>query len=839
MNLPVAAHPKWVTTRRRPPLTSVERARGATRLAALRAGVNVADPALPMRVLNRAVANIVGPHASPRPGQIALTEDITQVLSANPDADPHVAGGRLIGQAPTGIGKTLSQLAPAAVAALAGRRTVISTESLSLQAQLLDKDGPVVLDACQQVTGVRPTLAVLKGWGNFACAKATVDAAADLTGMRCTSIAEARTAVAPMLAKDRTVGAPGLGTSRVPERSGSGIATLVDWALEESERIELGGTGDINRYPGDLPTGGWARVSVSSADCLGLDCPFADRCLPLAHKAKVATADIVITNHSLLGIQATRHAPIVTGSRSMGTFHNLMVDECHALPGIVRGQGASELSERSVEHLRSSIARVLSGLDGDTELDDLLRTGKAVAAQVGLAIVRLIPPQVRSGFSTAVKLGPGDEPLAGTADLLRSWLGWASKLVAANLAAQPPESRQTLSLKRLASRLHGCEESVDNLAEHKVGVARWAEVDARVGSVLRSSPVDVAPILSGGLWKARCPPNNPAGASDRAADPAAAAAETDGGAGSSVIKAPSHGADADPPDSNGEPSRLTGMCELNVVCLSATVPAGFGAQVGIRAPITTYVSPFEAAYADRTALYVPKVGTADLDQVSKPAGRNRRRFDTTTHPAWAAREMAELVEANRGSALVLSATTKAGQEYTRQLKVAAHGRWEVLSQWDGRAPNRIVADWRGDVTSVLVGTRSMMTGVDAPGGTCTLVVVDRVPRAAGNVVDDARVEALVERLEMDRWSADRLVYYADARTLLAQAGGRLVRSVTDGGMLAVLDPRLLKSSEIAYPEQTRDFLMRALRHFGAKLSDLGAAKTWMASRQVGREAGAA
>ena len=268
-----------------------------------------------------------------------------------------------------------------------------------------------------------------------------------------------------------------------------------------------------------------------------------------------------------------------------------------------------------------------------------------------------------------------------------------------------------------------------------------------------------------------------------------------------------------------------------MVCLSATVPAGFGSQVGLSAQTRTYESPFEAAYADRTALFVPRLTDTDLDRVTKPAGRSRRRFDTGGHALWAAEQMAALIEANQGSALILSSTTKAGQEYARALRNPAAGRWQVLSQWDGRPPRRIVADWRADATSVMVGTRSLMTGVDAPGQTCTLVIVDRVPRAAGNAVDDARVEALAERLLLDRWSADRLVYYADARTLLAQAAGRLVRGLGDGGMVAVLDPRLLKSSYIAYPERTRDFLMRSLRHFGTKISDPEHAKRWLTDRR--------
>ena len=72
--------------------------------------------------------------------------------------------------------------------------------------------------------------------------------------------------------------------------------------------------------------------------------------------------------------------PVVTGSRTLGTFHHLMVDECHALPGTVRAQGASEISGKAVENLRTQIARTLSGLEGTAEFDDLLRTGQIAAA---------------------------------------------------------------------------------------------------------------------------------------------------------------------------------------------------------------------------------------------------------------------------------------------------------------------------------------------------------------------------------------------------------------------------------------------------------------------------
>ncbi|EQD67999.1 helicase c2, partial [mine drainage metagenome] len=149
-----------------------------------------------------------------------------------------------------------------------------------------------------------------------------------------------------------------------------------------------------------------------------------------------------------------------------------------------------------------------------------------------------------------------------------------------------------------------------------------------------------------------------------------------------------------------------------------------------------------------SALFVPKANADDLAQLCfKENGKFR--FSTSAHAAWAAPIINDLVAANQGSALVLSSTTAAGKLYAESLR-KAHPNLRVHSQWDGRSLARIVSEWRDDHSSVLVGTRSLMTGTDAPGLTNTLVIVDRVARSAGNPVDDARTAKIQERLEMDR-----------------------------------------------------------------------------------------
>ena len=92
------------------------------------------------------------------------------------------------------------------------------------------------------------------------------------------------------------------------------------------------------------------------------------------------------------------------------------------------------------------------------------------------------------------------------------------------------------------------------------------------------------------------------------------------------------------------------------------------------------------------------------------------------------------------------------------------------------------------------------------------------------------------RLELDRWGADRLVYVADAALLIEQASGRLIRSVSDSGMVAVLDPRLLRSSVIKYPEPTRQALMAALERFEHRIVDPRKAREWLKAHRARSEA---
>lgn len=744
-------------------------------------------------VLTECIRSVTGrDDLPPRAGQQRLMDAVTTAFLHTHDTE-RAEAGQLLGEAQTGTGKSFAYLVPAMViAALHGERTVISTEMISLQTQIIDKDAPVVAAAVEKVTGVRPTFALMKGFSNYACLNATIEAVTEMPGL-----------VAPPRSKDAVADLREQVTKRHRHAPDNRLA-LLEWSLGQCSGE---GTGDKNTYPGSLANPAlWDSVSVSSADCIGAEkCHFADICRPRAARRRAADADIVVTNHHLLAVQAAKDVPAMLGSKTLGNFEHLVIDEAHGLPSIVRSQGSVEVSSRVIGRAAKSLLRVFG--DDDTKAQKVIAEGEGIAARVDEELNEWVARIKRD--DDVVRLGPDDDPLEETASLILDWVKAATQMVA---SARDNTENQTLQLKarRVLNGFGALAGAVNELTDHRPGCARWVKVeqphskakDPGSYPAARFTPVEVAGMLDRNLWHAELVE----GEDNHELEPRSYEGE----------------------EQDGPKPRLP----LTVAAMSATLPRGFSRQIGLKVPTEKYESPFDDAYGS-SVLYVARArhGSDDVEALRKPSP-GRPKFDTSKHAEWAASHLRDLVEANGGSALVLAATATAGWKYAEALTLASRGRWQVLSQWDGPPLRAQVEAWRRDTGSVLVGTKSLMTGVDAPGVTNTLVVIDRPARARSNPVDDARVEALIENAGTDKWVADRMVYVADASAMLAQSAGRLIRSVNDSGMVAVLDPRLLKSGPFAYPEPTRKEYLAAVQKFDTKLADLGEATQWLRDRRA-------
>ncbi len=203
------------------------------------------------------------------------------------------------------------------------------------------------------------------------------------------------------------------------------------------------------------------------------------------------------------------------------------------------------------------------------------------------------------------------------------------------------------------------------------------------------------------------------------------------------------------------------------VLASATVPTNLPERLAVPAPTVAVVdSPFD--YEGRALLYCPS-------HIPNP---------TDDEQAWSAAAVEEirlLVLAGGGRTLALFTSWRRLREAARRIR--GEVPFPVLEQGDLPA-GALLESFAGDEQACLFATRSFWQGIDVPGPSLGLVVIDRIPFPRP---DEHLVRAWRDRAGPDGWGAVDLPLGA---LRLAQGAGRLIRSQQDQGVVAVLDPRL-------------------------------------------------
>ncbi|MHB1064938.1 MAG: ATP-dependent DNA helicase, partial [Georgenia sp.] len=160
-------------------------------------------------------------------------------------------------------------------------------------------------------------------------------------------------------------------------------------------------------------------------------------------------------------------------------------------------------------------------------------------------------------------------------------------------------------------------------------------------------------------------------------------------------------------------------------------------------------------------------------------------------------ELVRLVRAAGGATLGLFSSRRAAESAAERLR--AEVDTPVLCQGEDQLPT-LVRRFAADEATSLMGTLSLWQGVDVPGPTCRLVVIDRIPFPRP---DDPVKSARAEVVAAAGGNGFMSVSATHAALLLAQGAGRLVRTTTDRGVVAVLDPRLASA-------RYGSFLLRSL-----------------------------
>ena len=262
------------------------------------------------KALDAAVEAIGG---QPREGQIEMAEAVANALS-----NRH----HLLVQAGTGTGKSLAYLVPALVH---GKKVLVATATLALQRQLVERDLPKIKGALEKELGRELTFAVYKGVGNYLCLQKMNSAEQDPDSEVLLEIGS--------LEKD--------------------AKRLRAWAQTP------GISGDRDDAP-DVDRRVWYANSVSGRECIGKDdCAFGSQCFAVNAKAKAQTADVVVTNHTLLAIEIVDSHPILPERDAV------ILDEAHEFMDRTTQAVTEELTVARVERAAKMAKRHLPGKASD------------------------------------------------------------------------------------------------------------------------------------------------------------------------------------------------------------------------------------------------------------------------------------------------------------------------------------------------------------------------------------------------------------------------------------------------------------------------------------------
>ncbi len=236
------------------------------------------------------------------------------------------SGEHLAVQAGTGTGKSLAYLVPAIDRAVSDNApVVVSTATIALQRQLVNRDLPQLVDALAEALPRKPRFALLKGRQNYLCLNRIHNGSAADSGEEPQELFRAQAASA----------------------LGREVQRLTEWA----STTESGDRDDLKPGVADRS---WGQVSVSARECLGMArCPFGTDCFAERARAKAGTADVVVTNHALLAINAVADSAVLPEHRL------LVVDEAHDLVDRVTAVATGELTATALGIASRRVARLV------------------------------------------------------------------------------------------------------------------------------------------------------------------------------------------------------------------------------------------------------------------------------------------------------------------------------------------------------------------------------------------------------------------------------------------------------------------------------------------------
>ena len=423
-----------------------------------------------------------------RPGQRAMAQAIARLYND---------GGIGLLEAGTGIGKSLAYLLPALRwAAANGERTVVSTNTINLQEQLVGVDLPFLAGALRDQ---KVRFALLKGWRNYLCLL---------------RLEQARTS----------------GTALFEDALASEIEALDAWANRTTD-------GSRSDLPAEPRAEVWDEVAAEPDLCIRHNCPHYARCFVFAARRNAAQADVVVANHHLLlsDLAVRRASQNWSDAAVLPSYARLIVDEGHHLEDAAAKHLGATITRTALSRLFGRLDRRGKGLLGALAARLASRGDLLSIASLDLVNARLVPSAHAAREKTALLFDllatlleqHGDPTIrltdsfaqhpiwrggltAALTDLLQeiALLGDGLRMVRERLETERTRDDATIAFlneiqgvtRRLTMSGDALERALRPPPDAEPSV-RWIEVRGRERNVaVASVPLDLAPILREDLF---------------------------------------------------------------------------------------------------------------------------------------------------------------------------------------------------------------------------------------------------------------------------------------------------------------------------------------------------
>jgi len=676
-----------------------------------------------------AIAHDLGPDGLVAAQHARYEDRESQRAMAATIAKVYNEGGVGLLEAGTGVGKSLGYLVPALRwAAANGERTIVSTNTINLQEQLVNKDLPFLARA---LSDQKVRFALLKGWRNYLCLA-------------------------------RLEQATGGAAQLFDDGMASEVRALAAWA----ERTSDGSLADLPSPPRPEV---WDEVSAEGDLCTRTKCAYFDGCFVFKARRIAAQADVIVVNHHLLlaDLAVRRAAQNWDDAAVLPAYGRLVVDEGHHLEDAAATHLGSTVTRRGLQRLVGRLDRRGKGLIPalatrlsaskdllSTASLDLLDARLAPAVrglgeksallfdlldvfihEEGQSVVRLSAsfathPIWKAGLTVALEDTLSEiELLAQGLKLVRERIEGSTTL---DEALAPLLNEMRAVTKRLQSNGDALRRGLSPPPDDDS--VRWVEVRGKERSVAVSSvPLDLAPILREDLFK-----------------------------------------------------RLD-----STIVTSATLTASGGRVAGDAGRfdfLTARLGLDEPALAPTTAIFPSPFAYASQSLLAIPSDVPAPNVDPDGHRAAVTRITLDLAESADGGLFILFTSHREVRQLATELRArGVERRWPLLVHGD-ESRDALLARFRESGRAILLGTASFWEGVDVPGDALRGMVIAKLPfRVPTEPVTAAQCEAIEAR--GGNAFAEFMLPHASLR--LQQGFGRLIRTSSDRGVVVIADPRIV------------------------------------------------